>query len=361
MRELGLGGSPLWSAVDETIGLLSAPTEVHFAATHACRSNCQHCYMESGQSAQEELDTASLKRAIDVLADMGVFHVALGGGEALLRPDLFDIAAYARSVGLVPNLTISGTDMNRRLADQMHVFGQVNVSIDGVGPFYATFRKKPGFEAAKAALYWLIDAQIPAGINCVIGRENFEGIEALFSFAAEAGANEIEFLRLKPSGRAAAVYESKKTSYHQNTQLVSLLSHCGEKHGVLAKVDCSFLPMLVEENPPYELLQKMAAYGCEAGNVLLGIRSNGLVCGCSFLTPSTFSVFEVAGLWQHAPELTAIRSFVHHAPQPCMSCDYLSICKGGCRAVALFASGDLHGLDPDCPRVVRHKQQEHVA
>jgi hypothetical protein len=28
--------------------------------------------------------------------------------------------------------------------------------------------------------------------------------------------------------------------------------------------------------------------------------------------------------------------------------------------VALFSSGDLYGLDPDCPRVVRHKQQEHA-
>jgi radical SAM protein with 4Fe4S-binding SPASM domain len=316
--------------------------------------------MESGEPHHEELDTASFKRALDVLSDLGVFHVALGGGEALLRRDLFDLAAYARSVGLVPNLTISGANMNRTIASQMRVFGQVNVSVDGVGQLYNTFRREPGFEAAKAALSWLVDARVPAGINCVVGRENFQGIESLFSLAADVGANEIEFLRLKPSGRAAETYDRQKTSYRQNTRLISCLTQWSETYGVVAKVDCSFLPMLVEENPPQELLQQLAAYGCEAGNVLLGIRSNGLVCGCSFLNPLGFSVFALADSWHDAPDLAAIRTFVQNAPEPCMSCNYLAICKGGCRAVALVTSGNSYGLDPDCPRVVRYKQEEQI-
>jgi MoaA/NifB/PqqE/SkfB family radical SAM enzyme len=32
-----------------------------------------------------------LKRALDILANMKVFHVALGGGEALERDDCFEI------------------------------------------------------------------------------------------------------------------------------------------------------------------------------------------------------------------------------------------------------------------------------
>ncbi len=34
MRELGLGESLLWDTDDESIGLLSAPTEEHFAITN---------------------------------------------------------------------------------------------------------------------------------------------------------------------------------------------------------------------------------------------------------------------------------------------------------------------------------------
>ena len=41
MRGQGLEASPLWRG-DEQIGLLSAPTEVHLAATSRCVSRCYY-------------------------------------------------------------------------------------------------------------------------------------------------------------------------------------------------------------------------------------------------------------------------------------------------------------------------------
>ena len=83
MKELGLADSPLWETADESIGLLSAPTEVHFAVTNKCSNRCDHCYMDSGDPDPGELDTSSFKKALAMLAGMNVFHIALGGGEAL--------------------------------------------------------------------------------------------------------------------------------------------------------------------------------------------------------------------------------------------------------------------------------------
>ncbi len=40
MRQLGLKGSSLWDTVDESIGSLSAPTEVHFSITNRCSAGC---------------------------------------------------------------------------------------------------------------------------------------------------------------------------------------------------------------------------------------------------------------------------------------------------------------------------------
>ena len=129
MRELGLEQSDLWNTDDESIGKLTAPTEVHFAITNKCSVGCPHCYMDAGGQDDGELDTASFKRALDVLAEMKVFHIALGGGEALERDDLFEIAEYARTKGLVPNLTTSGSKLTADIAEKMKVFGQVNVSL----------------------------------------------------------------------------------------------------------------------------------------------------------------------------------------------------------------------------------------
>ncbi|MBI4699601.1 MAG: radical SAM protein [Deltaproteobacteria bacterium] len=355
MRELGLGESPLWESADERIGLLSAPTEVHLATTSACAVRCDHCYMDAGEKAADEMDGAALRHALELLAAMGVFHVALGGGEALLRSDLFDAARYARELGLVPNLTISGGAMSRELARRMAVFGQVNVSVDGIGPYAGAFRAAALFERADAAISMLLDAGVPAGINCVLGRRNFDGLPGLFAYAKDKGCNEIELLRLKPAGRGAVAFLAQRTSYEQNVALTPLLAELSQRHGLRAKLDCSFVPMMCHHRPPLELLEATATYGCEAANVLVGVRSDGTVAACSFLPGAGFRVGELRERWRTDPGFAELRGWAERAPEPCRSCAYLGICKGGCHAVAAFVSGSIFDPDPDCPRVVEHR------
>jgi radical SAM protein with 4Fe4S-binding SPASM domain len=357
MRQLGLEQSTLWDSHDESIGRLSAPTEVHFAITNKCSVGCPHCYMDAGQQDKGELDTASFKQALDILAQMKVFHIALGGGEALERPDLFEIAEYAREKGLVPNLTTSGAKINADIAKKMKVFGQVNISLDGVGQTYGVFRDKDMFSVADSAIDCLIKAGVPTGINCVVGRDNFDNIAALFEYAAKKQINEIEFLRLKPSGRGMEKYLQQRTTHQQNTSLTPLLAELSEKHKITAKIDCSFIPMFCYHNPPLEMLDAMATYGCEAGNVLLGIRSNGAVSGCSFMKSSGISVFDLQSGTNHNGPFEKITDWLQNAPQPCKSCSYLNICKGGCHAVAEYITGEFASPDPDCPKVVEYKKE----
>jgi MoaA/NifB/PqqE/SkfB family radical SAM enzyme len=53
--------------------------------------------MDSGERDAGEMPAEEFRRAIDLLAGMGVFHIALGGGEALERPDFFELASYVRA------------------------------------------------------------------------------------------------------------------------------------------------------------------------------------------------------------------------------------------------------------------------
>ena len=114
MRSLGHRHSPLWDG-GETL-LLSAPLEVHFSVTNACSQKCGHCYMDSGEKDTGEMSADDFRKSVDVLAGMGVFHMALGGGEALERPDFFELASYVRERGMVPNLTTNGHLMTREIA-----------------------------------------------------------------------------------------------------------------------------------------------------------------------------------------------------------------------------------------------------
>ena len=85
-----------------------------------------------------------------------MFHLALGGGESALLPWLGEVAEHARARGLVPNLTTSGLYGDaelERLVGWAPLFGQINVSIDGVGEDYARVRGFDGF-ARPTARWW---------------------------------------------------------------------------------------------------------------------------------------------------------------------------------------------------------------
>ena len=356
MRGLGLSESELWAGGDESVGVLSAPTEVHFAITNRCSGGCRHCYMGAGTEEQGEMDTETVKRALDVFSEMKVFHIALGGGEALERPDLFEIAEYAREKGLVPNLTVSGAGITRAVAERMRVFGQVNVSVDGVGANYGVFRGRDMFAAADKAIDMLVAAGVATGINCVVGRRNFDSIGDVFDYGAGKQLNEIEFLRFKPSGRGRELYEKERTTYEQNVALIPMLAKLSEQYDMTAKIDCSFVAMMCYHGPPLDVLDKLATYGCEAGNVLLGVRSDGSVSGCSFLRSSGVNVFELS-VGGNTKLRERMRRWVDEAPAPCGQCKYLGVCKGGCHAVAEYVTGDFDRPDPDCPIVVEYENR----
>ncbi len=357
MRELELDASPLWEGSEE-VGVLTAPLEVHFAITNACDGGCAHCYMDSGERDSKELDTAEFKKALDLLKSLDVFHIALGGGEALLRADLFEVACYARDIGLVPNLTTNGLHITKEIAKKMTCFGQVNLSLDGVGETSGVFRGTENFETVDRAAGHLLGAGISAGINCVLGRRNFDSLPDLFAYAKKKGLTEIELLRFKPVGRAADRFADERTTHAQNRALVPLLTELAKKYETTAKIDCSFVPMLCYGRPDAELLEKTATYGCEAGNVLLGIRANGTVAGCSFMGDSGLTVWDLKNPGPRLETFQPYFDYIKSAPEPCKSCDYLTICKGGCRAVSAHVTGDPMAPDPDCPFVVEYEAKQ---
>lgn len=357
MRDLGLPPSALWQGAGEEIDRLAAPVEVHFACTNRCSLGCSHCYMSSGREDPHALDTEDFKRALDTLAAMGVFHVALGGGEALERPDLFDLAQHARQVGLVPNLTTNGLLVDKQTAERLRIFGQVNLSLDGVGDAAGTFRDGADFRAVDRAFDLLQRAGVAAGINCVVGARNFDALADLFRYAADKGVSEIELLRFKPSGRGRALYDLHRTTGAQNREMLPTFQDLSQRFGVRTKIDCSFVPMLCYHRPPAELLEALCVCGCEAGNFLIGAHSDGRICGCSFLPPLDLTVGQLAEAWPDAEGLEPYRQWHRCAPEPCAGCEYLRFCKGGCHAVALAVAGTVHAPDPDCPWVEAHNRR----
>lgn len=82
----------------------SWPELVDIKITDYCPFNCSFCYQASTKKGRHaSLET--IEKYADILAEMGVFEVAIGGGEPTLHPNFIKILEIFSSRGIVPNFT----------------------------------------------------------------------------------------------------------------------------------------------------------------------------------------------------------------------------------------------------------------
>lgn len=366
-RAAGVAGAPaIWTGPETAVGdaPLSAPLEAHLQLTNRCDAGCRGCYTgASPDGARGEWGLAEWTRAIDELAAAGVFHVALGGGESAVLPWLGELAEHARRRGIVPNLTTSGLAGLDRLVAIADRFGQINVSLDGLGPRYAEVRGFDGFARADAAIRALRRVKREVGINVVVTRASFDQIEPLFAYAAERRLSEVELLRFKPAGRGARAYDELRCSDAQHRALLPTVLAAARRHAVRVKVDCSYTPMLAHHRPDPALLAELCVYGCTGGDFLVGAKPGGQLTACSFAAPPPAApasgidgrprITELRSYWDAPGAFGAFRRW-RDAREPCASCEYHALCRGGCKVVSAHVTGDPAAPDPECPRVIDH-------
>ncbi len=350
---LAAGGRPIGGR-DAPAGALSAPTEVHLGVTDRCPVACTDCYLDAGPDREAaEPGLAALIADVDQLAKMGVFEVALGGGEALLRDDLLDLCAHIRSVGMVPNLTTSGFGVTpERAARLADLVGQVNVSLDGLDEAYRAVRGWDGTALALRAIRTLVAAGVRVGVNTVLTRQNVGALDALADALVDAGVSEWQWLRLKPAGRAADRYADHVLPPADALAIWPRLLAIEARTGLVMRIDCALVPFLVVHAPPPETLERLAVDGCVGGSSLWARGASGKWSPCSFAHDDARAASDLGTAWDHDPTLVAWRARAAAPPAPCNTCAYQTTCRGGCRIVAGHTTGDPLAPDPECPRVL---------
>ncbi len=310
------------------------PIEAHVQVTKACGLPCPSCHIDpTADGAHVPVDTLEARFA--GLAARGVFRVAIGGGEALRHPDLAGIASAAARHGLTIGITTSGVGIRRRL-DELDGYGQINVSLDGVGPVFAAARGYDGADGALDAIRALAGRGARVGVNIVLDRRTFPHVRETVRAAVEAGARDVQLLRLKPAGRATRDYADRRLTAAQGEALWPAARELLDEHpGVTFRVDCALVPFLAAHGVDAERLRAFGFLGCHGGDALLSVDPAGEEHPCSF----------VAG-----PVTPEWRAGVTRGP--CATCAYRDVCRGGCHAVAAHLAGDAFAPDPECPIVV---------
>lgn len=344
-------------------GAQRAPDEVHVAVTGRCPVSCAGCYLDAGpHGGAGEPPFAELVEQLRQAAELGSFEVAFGGGEGALRADLIELAAEARRQGLVPNLTTSGFGVTPRFADRAaELFGQINVSWDGPRGVYEAVRGWEGAQRGLAALDVLREAGVRVGVNTVLSRHNAASLEGMAAELVGRGVSEWQWVRFKPAGRGRDRYAELALPAPELEGLFPRALAIEERFGLALRFDCAMVPFLAAAGPPVELLERLGVTGCAGGTELWTRGAEGSWKPCSYATAEAFTASTgsapLATRWHEDAELQRWRGYARALPEPCASCDYQRVCRGGCRIVSEHLSGAVFAPDPECPRVRRLKRE----
>src|SRR3972149_1715487 len=155
--------------------------------TYNCNLRCKMCPFWKRLSEDSSLERE--KTILKQIYDSGTCGIAFEGGEPLLRKDLVEILAFARSLPLHTSLITNGTLLESRIEEiAPYINGVIYVSIDGLGKTHDMIRGVSGCFKKAVEGITASTQKVPVTINTTVMAENLNEIEGMVKLAKELNA-----------------------------------------------------------------------------------------------------------------------------------------------------------------------------
>lgn len=325
---------------------MNPPSVVAWEVTKACNLACVHCRASAmPDPLPGELSTDEGRALIEDLARFGVRLVILSGGEALMRKDVLDLAAFGARLGLRMTLATNGTLVTPDLASAMRDAGivRVSVSLDGAtAKTHDAFRGVQGaYEGALRGIRALLDAGVEVQVNTSVAAATIAEMDLFPGFLKGLGVRAWHVFFLVPTGRGATVEPARVAQYRD---MLAGFHQVATSAAIECKATCApqYYRMIAQERG------SSPTRGCLAGTGFAFVSSEGIVQPCGFLQVDCGSVRRspFSKIWQSSNVLASLRD-IGGLKGWCGSCRYARVC-GGCRARAYEVTGDMMEGDPVC-------------
>jgi len=337
------------------------PRMIAWEVTRSCNLNCAHCRAASSLGPYPgELSTEKCLKLIDEIAAVSTPVIILTGGEPLLRPDIFEIAAYGTHKGLRMVLATNGTLVTPAVARKMIQSGvkRVSISLDGKNAqSHDAFRQEKGaFDKAMAGIEILKAAGMEFQINTTITSANLDQVKDILELAKNLGAAAHHIFLLVPTGRGkelagqaitAADYEETLMWFHRESLdcEIQLKATCAPHYFRIMHQNKSKSekPAKKAGSPFHE-----STRGCLGGITFCFISHVGQVQPCGYLELDCGNVQKqgFAEIWEKSDVFRNLRDYSKYQGK-CGRCEFIKVC-GGCRARAYEATGDYLAEEPLC-------------
>lgn len=327
---------------------LRFPTRVSINITQKCNLECKHCLSSSGRADPDELTTKELFVFIDQLEEAGKPTLSIGGGEPLMREDLFEVMAYARKKNIPVSVVTNGTLINEYIAKELNSLWLTNItiSIDGFKKNHEFIRGKGTFESVIRGTKILREYVSTAKLNIrvAVNTKNIKDCPEIINLAEKLKLDTIRLTPVLPIGR---VIENQHLLLNQE-QYLQFLKNC---HEVKAKIE-----VILPDKKTNSKMLRLGEFGCHCGREICWITQTGEVYPCIFFgdgyLAGNIREEKFIDLWEKSKEMMRLSG-----NESCNDCENYKNCRGGCRCRALWQYGDINAIDPFCP-LNKNKQYE---
>lgn len=249
--------------------------------TLRCNERCFHCGSSCGGPQGEELSLAEYQRILREVRedfDIRTLQLCITGGEPLLRPDFFEIMAFARDLGYHWGMTSNGTLITKEVAHRLAEcgMGTISVSIDGLPETHDRLRGFPGgYALAMEGIQNLIDERAfhHVQVTTVVNHGNIGELDALFEIMCGLDIDSWRVINLEPIGRA--LLRPKLMCTPEDYRLLFRFIREKRMQGYPVEYGCSHYlgPQLEREVRNWYWL-------CNAGIYTASIMANGDIGAC---------------------------------------------------------------------------------
>ncbi len=334
---------------------------VAWEVTRTCNLACIHCRAAAlDRPYENELTTAECFKLLDEIQTFASPIVILTGGEPLLRPDIFEIAAYGTEKGFRMTMAVNGTLLTAEKTQKMQEAGiqRISISLDGAtAASHDAFRQMPGaFEGALRGVQCAREAGLDFQINTTITRQNLHELSAIQELTVALGAVAHHIFLLVPMGRGKDLTEQGIDAEQYEKTL----------HWFYEQRDRTPLQLKATCAPHYYRILRQRAKsegrevsfktfgldamtrGCLGGIGFAFVSHVGQVQPCGYLELNCGNVREQSfrEIWESSTIFKDLRDFGKYRGK-CGGCEYVKVC-GGCRARAYEKTGDYLAEEPLC-------------